>query len=205
MSFKLSSTKLLGNLEKVRSRFTGRRIDAVLTVSDEASWWYYHEFGTATHQGEGSFETPPTTVIQEPEGTLNTAGYPILPKSGKAIRLPGTSQHPEALLVPQVGAEFTVEHPGVPALGLVRTVLEDIHVRAASDIANSLHDGGYNPQTVQQDLLDHTMPQVLKIIVDSIDEKMGREVDRDTPGKLGGAAPAEVFRNAASIAIDAEE
>lgn len=197
MSFDLKSIKLLRTLQEVGSRFAGKRIGATLSVGDDAAWWYYHEFGTATHEGEGEFPVPSSITVQEPEGGTGSS-YDILPKNGDGIRLPATPSFPEAHIYPAVGQGYTREHPGVPALGLVRTVLEDIHTKAASDMITALKDGEYEPQSVQEVLTEQTMPAALDAIVSSIGDKMHTH-DRDLPGKLGGASPDEVFRESATI------
>jgi hypothetical protein len=200
MSFNLTSQKLLETLKQVGSRFYDKRIGARLTVGEDAAWWYYHEFGTATHEGEGTFETPPSISVQEPEGGTGSS-YDILPKNGDGIRLPATAGFPESHTYPAIGMGYTREHPGVPALGLVRTVLEDIHTKAASDIITALKDGEYEPQSVQEALTEQTIPAALSSIVESIAEKL-HTPERDTPGKLSGVPPEEVFRESATISAE---
>lgn len=199
MSFQLKSMKLIEQFSKLIPETSGKRVGAMLSVSDEASWWYFHEFGTATHQGEGDFPTPPSVQVQPVEGTANTTGYPILPNEAEAIRLPGIAGG-EPKIVPQVGAEYTLEHPGVPALAIVRTVLEEVHKLASTEVAVALKEAGYQDlNSVQTAIKGKVLPATLELITDSIAAKMPPRTDRDLPGKLGGASPADVFKRSATI------
>jgi hypothetical protein len=194
VSFKLSSTRLLEKLGEVSSRFSGQSIGAVLKVGSEASWWVFHEFGTAERQSlGGELELPPSVVVNPPAETENGGGYTISGPNG--VLLPQTAQYAESTLFHEV------EHPGVPPLGLVRSVLPDIHSQAVEVIGLSLQKGEYSPSHVQEAITAEVMPATLKCIVDSIAEKMPKRDDRidGSLGKLQGATPADVFEGAATI------
>jgi hypothetical protein len=195
VSLKLSSTQLLEKLGAVASRFSGKQIGAVIKVGPEGQWWGFHEFGTASKQslGDEGFDLPPSLQVNPPAETVSGTGYTISGPNG--VLLPKTAQFAEATLFHEV------EHPGVPPLGLVRSVIPEIHDQAVVVIGKTLEKSQYSPSAVQESITNEVMPAALKLIVASIAEKMPKRDDRldGSLGKLKGAVPAEVFEGAATI------
>lgn len=199
-NFTLSSGKLIEQLNRIKNDFSGKKAAARLSVSPETSWWYFHEFGTAEHFDSPSFEVPPSVEVTPPEDSVNSSGYPIYPREAEAIRLPGGGvQFPDPLLVPAVGDAYTMNHPGVEAKGLVRTILPEIHEQSIEKILEALRSGEYSFDAVRTALTEKVMPEVLNLIVENIGSLLHEAQERDTPGKLMGQSPASAFEAGATI------
>lgn len=177
--FKFNSARLIKNLEAVKSQYTSHVVSARVTVPPELSWWFYHEFGTATHNG-GS-------------------GYAIPPRNGKGIVLPATGRFPEAVVLPFVGEPMTKNHPGVPALHYVRSSLERIVGQSRQALMAALHDDDYQFEAVHDALINKVMPDVIDIIAESMGEVLGGKSVGNPGAKLQGTPPEDVFHDAAQI------
>jgi hypothetical protein len=191
--FKFTSAKLVINLDKVKSNMAGRKASARITVPPDMDWWFYQEFGTATHFNEEKVEMPVGVAQIELPGTTAPSGYQITAKNGKLLRLPITIEFPEAW------EGFSVHHPGVSPKAFIRRILPEIQKQSAEAMATALIESGYNITSVQEALMTEIMPAILADITNSMAEQLNAGTDRDSPGKLGHADPASVFHSAASI------
>ena len=190
---KFTSKKLVLNLEGVKSRLTGRKMSARITVPADLDWWFYQEFGTATHFDEEAFEMPPGVTTLPLPNTHSPGGYIIPAAPGKTLRLPVTMHFPDAWEGP------AVNHPGVSPKAFIRRILPVIHKKSSEAVAMALVEGKYDPGYVQQVLLTETLPEILVDITDSMALALHSSSDRDTPGKLGSQSPADVFESSATI------
>lgn len=193
MNFKFTSAKLIANLETVKSKLAGRKVSARITVPAELDWWFYQEFGTATHFNQETIDLPPGVTQAAIPGTTAPDGYTIRAQFGKHLRLPITVNFPE----PWEGS--AVHHPGVSPKAYIRRILPEIHKQSSFLVATALLESGYDPAAVQAALMNEVMPAILADITNSMSEQLGNNIDRDTPGKLGHADPASVFHSAATI------
>jgi hypothetical protein len=193
-----TSTKLVSTLDSVKSRIAGRKMTARITVPADLDWWFYQEFGTATHFNSLSIELPDgVEQAPLPSGTSNF--YVIQARAGGRIRLPITMMWPEHWEGPEV------HHPGVEPKAFIRRILPDIHTMSASALATVLYQSDYDPDAVQQALMTEIMPSILEEIAVSMAESLAYGPDRDTPGKLGGQSPADAFSASASIVDTSSE
>lgn len=191
--FNFKSTKLVLNLNNIKQRLAGRKAAARITVTEEVDWWFYQEFGTATHFNSDHIQMPQGIVQADFPGTTSPDGYTISAKNGGMLRLPITSEYPDEWRGP------SVHHPGVSPKAFIRRILPDIQKTSSDAVATALVRGGYNIDAVQEALMTDVMPAILTQICDSMAEQLKDSTDRDTPGKLGAADPASVFRSAATI------
>jgi len=177
--FTVKSKLFLKELRRRRRAF-GPRISGRITVPPDLSWWYYHEFGTATLS-----ELHPSK-----------RWYRIDPVNAKMLSWPDPNEPGGRTFRP-----FTF-HPGVRPRAIVRQVLGEIRQGAARDFESSMLAGGFNPEIVRQRLIDKTLVEALKAIVRSMAAELpGTRADG---GKLEGQSAADVFQNGAQI-VDTSE
>lgn len=183
MKFNLSSKKLVPKFKQLaaRARSTGV-VGAILEVPPDLGWWYFQEFGTATHfdPGDHNGYIPPSA---HPEG------YFIYPINGKGLALRSNAAHPDETIVPHVGPPFTELHPGVSPKNFVRKVLDEIDAQSANALVTALVNSQYDFDAVKAALVNQVMEQVKATITASMSESL-----HSAPGgKLDGADPAQVF------------
>jgi hypothetical protein len=202
--FTFKSTKLVPKLLELRSQYSGAAVSARIVVPEDMKWWFYQEFGTATHFDSATVEVPPSVQVSDIPATTSPEGYEIHPVNAKAIRLPGFGAGP-AQVVPFVGPPWTQVHPGVSPKAFIRKILSTVHAAATAQLAQGLIDGGYEIAGVRATLIDEVMPAIVDAIVESMDAEFTRISDRDTPGKLNFASPGSAFHSAASIVDSSAE
>jgi hypothetical protein len=189
MRLQLTSLRLTAALKTLanNARSAGR-FGAVLEVPPDLGWWYYQEFGTATHfdPGDHNGYIPPSS---------HPDGYFIYPLHGKGLKLRASAAHPEETIIPHVGPPYTQLHPGVEPKSFVRRVLNDIDAQSANALVAALVNSQYDFQAVKNALLGEVMDMVKNKIVSSMAESLHAEPD----GKLNGAEPAQVFEAAATV------
>lgn len=190
---KFTSTKLISNLEGVRDKLAGRKMSARIVVPPDLDWWFYQEFGTATHFDTGSYALPPNITEATLPSTTAPQGYTIPVRYGGLLRLPITVEFPIAW------EGQSVHHPGVSPKAFIRSILPDIHQIAVDAVVGALVTNEYSPDAVQDVLMQEVMPAIVTAITDSMSQVLGDAVERDTPGKLGLTSPSAAFESAVTI------
>lgn len=160
----------------------GRQAAARITVTDELKFWYYQEFGTATHAERG---------------TDHPDGYTIDPVNAEALRLPMTSGHPDALLVPHVGPPNTVLHPGVEPKHMVTRVIDEIREATSALVVAAMQEGSYTFEPVHQAVLK-SASDAKEVITASFEEQLPGE-RTDPQGQKLATSAAEAFADDAEI------
>lgn len=188
-----TSTKLAVNLASIRSRLAGSKIAARVSVPTDLDWWFYQEFGTATHFDEDPIALPDGIEQAPLPPSASPDFYVIRARAGGKLRLPITMHWPDAWEGPYV------LHPGVAPKAFIRRILPDIHAATSLALAQALYERDYDPSSVQQALMSEIMPNIIQEIAASMAESLHGESDRDSPGKLEGSNPADVFLESASV------
>jgi len=173
MRLTFKSRKFLNELRRRRGEF-GAKAAARITVPDgpEYRWWYFQEFGTATHNPDSP----------------NPAGYDILPVNGKGLAW--TNPDGSRVVVPFVGFPHTRPHPGVIPRRFITDIEPTINRTVADRVAHSLTTSGFSFEALRSALLTDIMPNIKSQIVQSMAEKLpGTRED----GKLAGQRAADVF------------
>lgn len=180
MSFKLTSKgKLAEELQRRVNEFAGRK-SAVAIEAEGMDWWYFQEFGTATHAERGS---------------PNPSGYEIKPVNGGSIRLPDIGAGPGD--VRKVGPPVTDVHPGVEPKHMVTRVLDEIRADVSARVVSAMQEGNYTFSPIQNSLID-SMTSAKDTIRDSFAEQL-EGIRTDPIGqKLEGSA-ADEFENRAEV------
>jgi hypothetical protein len=167
MSIKFRSTRLLEELKRRRQAFA-TPIQARISVPSDLHWWYFLEFGTALKGGRGS-------------------AYPILPINASILKFP---------IDGRIVFAKSVMHPGVRPTHMIAKVLQPIGEMAARELADAIVNSGFNPEAARSRLLEVVMPQVKKLIVESIAiEVPGTRAD----GRLQGKSASQDFDDRAFI------
>lgn len=186
---KLKSKRLIAQMTTVRNRMSGGRVGAVVKVPPDLAWWYFQEFGTATHLTSGNAE-----YGVAPSGSPE--GYEIHPRNAKGIMLPDIGNGTMSL--PFIGAPHAMNHPGVSPKSFVRRVLQTVRADAATGLASALLTSGLDISSVQTALMEEVMPAVVTTIGSSMGEMLpgGRSDDQ---AKLKGRSAQDVFETSATI------
>lgn len=196
--FRFKSLRLRSSLQQLASQYRGKKIAARIVVPPNMSWWYYQEFGTATHNSGQSGSSENGITTQSVPASPHPDGYPIYPKNGKTLSWPtDAGGHYFDFVIGERGFRFFVPwHPGVSPQGFVRRVLLDVQAMAQDRIANALFTGNYQFEAAHSALVDEVMPAAINIIANS----MGESLDGTrTDGKLSGAAAEQALRASASV------
>jgi hypothetical protein len=123
----------------------------------------------------------------------STGPYEIVARDGGVLRLPPTADYPHPTF------RSSVMHPGVAPKAYVREVLPDIQQMAAKEMTAAFVQSDYDPQAVQDVLMSRVMPDALDRICESMSKELHQTRTAEYPGKLGTAAPEDVFRSSAEI------
>jgi hypothetical protein len=70
---------------------------------------------------------------------------------------------------------------------------------AAKEMTAAFVQSDYDPQAVQDVLMSRVMPDALDRICESMSKELHQTRTAEYPGKLGTAAPEDVFRSSAEI------
>jgi hypothetical protein len=197
--FKFKSTKLRSNLTDIRNQWMGRRLTGRVSVPPEMQWWYYQEFGTATHLGSGNpGGTIDEGIHQQPvDASGHPEGYSIAPKLHNYLSWPlASGGNYFDFIIGDRGYRFFVPwHPGVEQKAFVRRVLIDIRIQAVDTLAFTMLKSGFDLESTRSALINSVMPAVKETIANSMAESLGSRGD----GKLHGQDAATVFRTEASV------
>jgi hypothetical protein len=180
MRLQITSRKFLKELQRRRSGFGSKRLAARLRVPEglENRWWYFQEFGTATHNPDSP----------------NSSGYNIYPVTRGALAW--TAPDGTRISLPYVGFPYSRPHPGVPAQRFIAEIEPTINATVGSMVGKTLLSSKFDFEALHQALLSEIMPEVKKQVVDSMATKLtGTRED----GKLLGRAAADVFNEITTI------
>lgn len=194
MRLKLKSERLLDALQVAIDRSAGRKAGALLRASDNLDWVVFQEFGTATHFSADGMEGQAGITVEAPPPTHTPDGF--YPTAG--ARLPVTPEFDEALIVPESHPEGKYLNRGVTPKGMIQTALPETLSPIAQIIANTLRDSDLSIDAVAAAMVEEAAPLVVRTVAERIGEVLGT-TERDTPGKLGGASPAEAFASGVVI------
>jgi hypothetical protein len=185
--FKVNSRHFLEELSRRRQQFAQPTVAFRIVVPPEHRWWYWNEFGTATHAERG---------------TANPTGYKIPDPSkpgsewqGKLLLIPiGGKNSGEYKIVPEVW------HPGISPKHFITTRLPEIHAVVQEHVAKALLTGGFNLEFLRHILATRTMPTIKAAIVESISENLEQDGVRDDPyARLEGEPASMVFDAVSNI------
>ncbi len=172
-------------LQNMAASFAGRRtIAATVTVPLDLRWWYWLEYGTATHS-----EIKPT------------GEYIITPENAKALRFPD----PEGIYAghwakdPGFAYLARVSHPGIRPRHIVSSVYQDNLVHAISQLQDFFHTNKIRGDLLKQRLETVIMPHAIELIKLSLDIEAPGVRTEDKWGRLEGRQASEVFGQEATI------
>lgn len=128
-------------------------------------------------------------VLVQEHGSIGP--YPITPKNADSLRLPPKEDFPLY--------HGSVEHPGVSPKKFITAIEQDIQELAGKSSARVLVESQFDPDAVQEALVDQIMPEIKEMIAKSMSDVLHQNRTIDFPGKLGTTTPADAFREKAEI------
>ena len=176
LRLKVVKGNFTAELQRRIREFSVGEVNIGLSIQPGNEWWYYQEWGTATHASSPDF---PSTA---------PSGYGIKPVHGDFLTFPGPQG--EQVFTPEVKSP---NHKGVRPKGYIRMILPDLQEQIKDDVAFSLAANNYSKSAVKEILLDRTMPRAQEMIASSMSEALG-QTRTDGRAKLGSASPSEVFQ-----------
>jgi len=197
MLLTLKSRYFVDHFTKIKDSFAGKEIKGRIVVPPELRWWYFQEFGTATHLTVGvpavNTENLKITAVAP---STKPGGYGIDPVNGSWLSWPTTSVEGFT----QNGRRFVrrvLHHPGVRPRGFVRQSLRYITLQSKRLLVLAMLNSGFNYEAVHSTMIQEVMPAVVKMIAVSMDTT-GVDGTR-SDGKLSGKSASEAFREGATV------
>lgn len=139
---------------------------------EDVAWWYYHEYGTATHNEVN------------PGGT-----YPIVPVNKDMLAFPGSNG--EIVLTSKVEA-----HPGVKASHIVSDALPELRDDMRERVDTALKKGGLDSPEVMKQVAVEAMTECRERVITNIATRLPGTSPPSglyEGGKLKGRTAADVF------------
>ncbi len=188
---------LVDRFEQLSKEFKDRKLKAVLEVGEEAKFWQWLEFGTATYRSEtveGAADAAEFGVTGPGEE------YEIHPHGPHPLRFPDF-ENKYNLPHDEEGfalADAILHHPGIPAIAFIRTRLGLIMDNFSATVKQHIEQSGIALSSIRAAMLP-SMEFAKKRIVESL--AVGAPGTR-SDGKLRGRTAASVFDEATTIRID---
>lgn len=192
---RLRSERLIQQFEDALSRASGKRVGAVIRAESNLDWVVFHEFGTAARFSSGTEEAVEGITVTPPESSSKPQGFNPTPGS----RLPITEKYNEAVIVPSNPPSGTYINPGVTPKGAIQSVLPDTISPITSIVAQALLSSNIDMAIVQTKLVEEAAPLIVEAVGERLDAVLDKGSIRDTPGRLDGESPSDVFSSGVGI------